>query len=59
MNIKMFCWVRNIWGIQRIGFKLKIIKKVLTKSTRFLCLALMIKYIQNNGCDRLSLGYQS
>ena len=25
-NIKMFCWVRNDWYIQLIGFKVKIIK---------------------------------
>ena len=30
------------------------------KSTRFLCLALMIKHTsKNNGCDGLALGYSS
>ena len=35
---------KNVWDIQRIGFKVKIIIWELIKSTRFLCLALMIKY---------------
>ena len=25
-NIKMFCWIRNMWEIQWIGFKLKTIE---------------------------------
>ena len=48
----MFLWIRNVWDIQSIAFKVKIIE-----STRFLGLALMIKYIQDNGCDELTLGY--
>ena len=55
----MFCWIRNVWDIQWIGFKVKIIKKEPMKYTRFLCLALIIKYTpKNNGCDGLALGYQ-
>ena len=26
MNIKMFCWKRNVWDIQWIGFKVKIVE---------------------------------
>ena len=44
MNIKMFCWIRNTWEIQWIGFKVRIMKLELLKSTRFPCLALKIKY---------------
>ena len=43
MNIKMFCWMKNVWDIQWIGFKFP--EHELMKSTKFLCLVLMIKYI--------------
>ena len=43
-NIKMFCWIKNIWDIQWIGFKVKIIKLKLFKSTKLLFLVLMIKH---------------
>ena len=33
----------NVWDIRWIGFKVNIIKQELKKSTRFLCLASMIK----------------
>ena len=36
---------KNVWDIQWIEFKVKIIKQELMKSTRILCLALMIKYV--------------
>ena len=45
MNVKMFCWIKNVWDIRRIGFKLKIIALELTKSTKLPCLVLMTKYI--------------
>ena len=58
INRKIFCWIRNIWDIQWIGFKVKIIEYELMKLTRFLCLALMIKYTsKKNGSDGLALGY--
>ena len=41
----MFCWIRNVWDVQCIGFKVKIIEQELMKSARFLCHALMVKYI--------------
>ena len=54
-NIKMFCSVKNAWGIRWIGFKVKIgtykIKKIsLSWFDDKIC-------IQNNGYDGLLLGY--
>ena len=45
--MKKFCWIRNAWEIQWIGLKVlkgKIIEQELMKSTRFLYLAVVIKY---------------
>ena len=35
VNDKMFCRIINVWGIQWITFKVKIIKKRTMKSTEF------------------------
>ena len=53
----MFCWIKNVWDIQWIEFKVKIIelqhkinKISLSCFDREIC-------IQNNGSDGLALGY--
>ena len=50
---------KNVWYIQWIGFKVKIIKQKLIKSTRYLSCFDDKMYIQNKGYDGLALGYQS
>ena len=45
----MFCWIRNVWDIQWIGFKVKI--RNLRNQQDFLsCFDDKID-IENNGCD--------
>ena len=39
------CWIRNVWDIWWIEFKVKIIEWEPMKSTIFLCLALLTKFI--------------
>ena len=53
----MFCSIRNVWDIQEIGFKLKIIELELMKSASFFSSCDDKIYIQNNGCKGLALRY--
>ena len=38
-------WIINVWKVQWIEFKIKIIEQKLMKSVKFHCLVLMTKYI--------------
>ena len=49
VNSKMFCWIENVWPIQWIEFKAKIIEQKLGKSGKI--------YIVNNGYGDLAFVY--
>ena len=40
----MFCWIRNVWGIQWTESKVKIIEQKPVESSKFLYHAFMVKY---------------
>ena len=54
MNVKMFCWVKTVLGIQWIASKERGTYEA--KKISLLCFDDKI-YIKNNGCDGLALGY--
>ena len=56
MNIKKYCWIINVWDIQRIKFKIKIIGTYEINNISLSCFDDKI-YIQNNEYDGLALGY--
>ena len=41
----MYCWIINVWDVQWIEFKVKVMEYEHTKSTKFHCLVLIKKYI--------------
>ena len=57
----MFCWIKNVWGIRWIGFKVKIIgtRKIIgtyeINKISLPCFDDKI-FVQNNGWDGLPLG---
>ena len=54
----MFCWIRNVWDIQWIWFKVKIIEKeLMKKKIIFLPCVNDQMYIQNSEFGELALGY--